>query len=137
MPHSFVEDLFGLTGQVAVVIGGTGVLGGALAEGIAQAGATTIVAGRGADRGQTRVEAIKKVGGKGAFLPVDVTKRESISELLSVVLKEFGRCDILVNCAGMNSASKYLEATDENWNNVLLTNLTSTHWGCQIFARTW
>jgi NAD(P)-dependent dehydrogenase (short-subunit alcohol dehydrogenase family) len=126
--------LFGLTGQVAVVIGGTGVLGGALAEGIAQAGATTVVAGRGADRGEQRVASIKKLGGQAAFLPVDVTQRKSIEELLAATLKQFGRVDILVNCAGVNSASSYADAKDEDWERVLLTNLTSTHWGCQIFG---
>jgi NAD(P)-dependent dehydrogenase (short-subunit alcohol dehydrogenase family) len=131
---SFVENMFGLSGKVAVVIGGTGVLGGALAEGIAQAGATTIVAGRGADRGEDRVAAIKKLGGQASFLPVDVTQRKSIEDLLAATIKQHGRVDILVNCAGVNSASPYLEAKDEDWERVLLTNLTSTHWGCQIFG---
>src|SRR5215218_10214746 len=107
MDNSFVENMFGLSGKVAVVIGGTGVLGGALAEGIAQAGATTIVAGRGADRGEERVASIKKLGGKAAFLPVDVTQRESIEELLAAALEQFKRVDFLVNCAGVNSASPY------------------------------
>jgi NAD(P)-dependent dehydrogenase (short-subunit alcohol dehydrogenase family) len=134
MANSYVEKLFGLSGQVAVVIGGTGVLGGALAEGIAQAGALTVVAGRGADRGEERVAAIKKLGGQAIFLPVDVTQRKSIEELLAAALKQCGRVDILVNCAGVNSASTYAEAKDEDWQRVLLTNLTSTHWGCQVFG---
>jgi NAD(P)-dependent dehydrogenase (short-subunit alcohol dehydrogenase family) len=134
MAQSFVENLFGLSGKVAVVIGGTGVLGGALAEGIAQAGATTIIAGRGADRGEERVAAIKKLGAQASFLPVDVTQRKSIEDLLAATVKRHGKVDILVNCAGVNSASPYLEAKDEDWERVLLTNLTSTHWGCQIFG---
>jgi NAD(P)-dependent dehydrogenase (short-subunit alcohol dehydrogenase family) len=134
MPNSFVENLFGLSGKVAVVIGGTGVLGGGLAEGIAQAGAMTVVAGRGAERGQQRVEAIKKLGGQACFLPVDVTTRESLEGLLAATLKQCGRVDMLVNCAGVNAASAYLEHKDEDWHRVLLTNLTSTHWSCQIFG---
>ena len=134
MSESFLEKLFSLTGQVAVVIGGTGVLGGALAEGIAQAGATTIIAGRGADRGRERVDSIQKVGGKAHYLPVDVTQRSSIDELLASTLKQFGRSDILVNCAGVNSATNYLDAQDDDWERVLRSNLTSTHWGCQIFG---
>src|SRR4029078_10706930 len=55
---SFLDNLFGLAARVAVVVGGRGVLGGELAEGIAQAGATTIVAGRGGERGEARVVAI-------------------------------------------------------------------------------
>jgi NAD(P)-dependent dehydrogenase (short-subunit alcohol dehydrogenase family) len=134
VPQNFLENMFSLSGQVAVVIGGTGVLGGALADGIAQAGATTVIAGRGADRGQHRVESIAKLGGKAHFLPVDVSQRKSIEELLAATLKQFGRVDMLVNCAGANSASPYLEASDDDWNRVLQSNLTSTHWGCQIFG---
>ncbi len=134
MAISFIENLFGLSGQVAVVIGGTGVLGGALAEGIAQAEAMTVVAGRGADRGEERVAAIKKLGGQASYLSVDVAQRKSIEDLLAATLKQCGRIDILVNCAGVNSASTYEDAKDEDWNRVLLTNLTSTHWGCQIFG---
>src|SRR5262245_898840 len=109
MSQSFVENLFGLSDKTAVVIGGTGVLGGALAEGIAQARAMTVVAGRGAERGQQCIDRIKALGGKACFLPVDVTKRESIQELLAATLKLCGRVDILVNCAGVNSATAYLD----------------------------
>jgi NAD(P)-dependent dehydrogenase (short-subunit alcohol dehydrogenase family) len=132
--QSFVENLFGLSGQVAVVIGSTGVLGGAIAEGIAQAGATTIVAGRGAERGQQRIASINKLGGKAHFLPVDITQRSSIEKLLAAVLQQCDRVDMLVNCAGVNSATDYLDATDDDWQRILQTNLTSTHWACQIFG---
>ncbi|HZZ29036.1 MAG TPA: SDR family oxidoreductase [Pirellulales bacterium] len=134
MTQSFVENLFSLSGQVCVVIGGTGVLGGALAEGIAQAGALTVVAGRGEERGQQRVASIAKLGGEAKFLPVDVTQRKSIEELLVATLQQCGRVDLLVNCAGVNSATAYSDATDDDWQRVLLTNLTSTHWACQIFG---
>jgi NAD(P)-dependent dehydrogenase (short-subunit alcohol dehydrogenase family) len=135
MSNSYLRELFGLDGQMAVVIGGTGVLGGALCDGLAQAGAHVVVAGRGAERGEARVAAIEKLGGEASYVPVDVTSRESIEALLAAVLKERGQVDILVNCAGVNSGSTYLEATDEDWDRVLATNLTSTHRACQIFAR--
>jgi NAD(P)-dependent dehydrogenase (short-subunit alcohol dehydrogenase family) len=134
MTNSYLDKLFSLSGQVAVIIGGTGVLGGALAEGIAQAGATTIVAGRGAERGQQRVASINKLGGKAHFLPVDITQRSSIEKLLAAVLQQCGRADMLVNCAGVNSATDYLDATDDDWQRILQANLTSTHWACQIFG---
>jgi len=101
---SFLDNLFGLSGRVAVVIGGTGVLGGALAEGIAQAGATTIVAGRGGERGEARVVAIKKLGGAAYFLPVDVTQRTSIEELLAATLKQFQRVDVSIFETSRNGA---------------------------------
>ncbi len=135
MPLKYLQQLFGLDGQEAVVIGGTGVLGGTLCDGLAQAGAHVVVAGRGAERGEARVQAIEKLGGEASFVPVDVTSRESIEALLAAVLKDRGRVDVLVNSAGVNAASAYLEATDEDWNRVIATNLTSTHQACQIFAR--
>lgn len=122
---------------MAVVIGGTGVLGGALCEGLAKAGMFVVVAGRSAERGQERVEAIQKMGAEAAFLPVDVTSRPSVEALLAAVLEQRGQVDVLVNCAGVNSATPYLEVTDEDWHRVIETNLTSTHLACQTFARHW
>ena len=134
MSKEFVNSLFGLDGQVAVVIGGTGVLGGALCEGLAQAGAFVVVAGRSQERGEARATAIQGQGGNAGFTAVDVTSRASIQGLLDGTLAERKRVDILVNCAGVNSATSYEEITDEDWGRVLETNLTATHWGCQIFA---
>ena len=134
MAHAFLEEMFGLAGRTAVVVGGTGVLGGALAEGLARAGAFVVVAGRGADRGAARVDAIKAAGGDGTFVSVDAVDRESVKALLEATLHATGRVDILVNCAGVNSSVPYLEIADDDFAKVLDTNLKSTHLGCQIFG---
>jgi NAD(P)-dependent dehydrogenase (short-subunit alcohol dehydrogenase family) len=134
MPSDFLENLFGLSGQVAVVVGGTGVLGGALCDGIAQAGAQVVVAGNSRARGKTRVEHIKRLGGHAIFTPADVSRRDSLESLLAATIVEFGRVDMLVNCAGVNSASAYLDVSDDDWQRVIDVNLRGTHWGCQIFA---
>ena len=134
MPKDYLHSLFSLKDQVAVVIGGTGVLGGALCEGLAQAGAHVVVAGRSEERGQTRARAIEALGGKAGFLGVDVTSRESIQQLHDTTIDGHGQVDILVNCAGVNSATPYEDITDDDWRRVLETNLTATHWGCQIFG---
>ncbi len=135
MSQAYLEHLFGLADQVAVVIGGTGVLGGALAEGLAQAGAKIVVAGRSHDKGMERVRAIENLNGWAEYREVDVAKRESIEALLSAVLERHGRVDMLINGAGVNSASPYLDVKDDDWDWVLASNLTSVHWGCQIFGR--
>jgi NAD(P)-dependent dehydrogenase (short-subunit alcohol dehydrogenase family) len=129
-----LERLFGLSGRTAVVVGGTGVLGGALAEGLASAGAFVVVAGRGADRGATRVDAIRAAGGQATFVAVEATERGSVEALLAATLAETGRADILVNCAGVNSAIPYFEIPDDDYDRVLDTNLKSTHLGCQVFG---
>jgi NAD(P)-dependent dehydrogenase (short-subunit alcohol dehydrogenase family) len=131
---SYLESLFGLTGQVAVVIGGTGVLGGALAEGLLQAGAAVMIAGREPDRGVRRAEEMRALGDVD-FQLIDVTSRESIEELLMTTLARFGRVDMLINGAGVNAASTYFEATDDDWQRVLETNLMAVHYGCQIFGK--
>ena len=130
----YLQRLFGLDGQVAVVIGGTGVLGGALAEGIAQAGAKIVVAGRSQERGQERVKNIESRGGAAIFQPVEADQRQSVQALLDATLQQFGQVDLLVNCAGTNSAVPYAQITDEDWHKVIDSQLTATHLGCQVFA---
>ena len=130
----YLHSLFGFDGQVAVVIGGTGVLGGAICDGLAQAGAHVVVAGRSEERGQDRVSVIEKLGGKASFQEVDVTSRESIAALLDATLNAHSRVDVLVNCAGVNDATPYEEIPDDKWDRVIDTNLKATHLGCQLFA---
>ena len=134
MAADFLHDLFGFDGRVVVVIGGTGVLCGAMATGLARAGAAVVVAGRDAGKGAERVGVIEGAGGRAAFLPVDVMDRSSIEHLLAATLARFGRVDGLVNGAGVNSASPYFEARDDDWDRVIASNLKAVHWGCQIFG---
>jgi NAD(P)-dependent dehydrogenase (short-subunit alcohol dehydrogenase family) len=134
MADNYVTKLFGLDGQTAVVIGGTGVLGGALCDGLAAAGAHVIVAGRSAERGAARVAAIEQAGGQATFIATDATSRESLKQLCDQVIKSRKQIDILVNCAGVNSAVPYEEIADEDWSRVIDGNLTSTHLASQIFA---
>ena len=135
MSDSYLGQLFGLSGQVAVVIGGTGVLGGALAKGLAQAGATVIVSGRDAEKGKARVREIAAVGGHSVFVSIDVTHRESFDELLRQVIVSHGRVDMLINGAGVNNATAYFDLKDEDWDRVIDSNLKAVHWGCQIFGK--
>ena len=134
MPSDYLHSLFGLDGQVAVVIGGTGVLGGALCDGLGQAGAHVVVSGRSQERGEARAKAIADLGGSAEFVAVDVTSRDSIGALKDAVVAKHGKVDILVNCAGVNSATPYEEISDEDWDRVIDSNLKAVHWGCQIFA---
>lgn len=94
--------LFDLKGDIAVVIGATGVLGGALAEGLAEAGAKIAVLGRNTDRGESRVKRIKGLGGTGAFFSADAQSRESLRAAHEQITKSLGAPTILVNAAGGN-----------------------------------
>jgi len=95
-------DLFDLRNEVAVVIGGTGVLGGALAEGLAQAGARVAVVGRNPERGVARVERIRAAGGQAQFVPADALEREGLQRAHRNIEQSLGSPTILVNAAGGN-----------------------------------
>jgi NAD(P)-dependent dehydrogenase (short-subunit alcohol dehydrogenase family) len=135
MASSYLEEMFGLGGQTAVVIGGAGVLGGGLCAGLAQAGAHVVVADLTEEGCQARVQNLQSLGGKASFVTVNVTKRESIENLLAETLKQTGRADILVNSAGVNAGTSFLDATDADWDRVLTINLRAVFQACQVFAR--
>jgi NAD(P)-dependent dehydrogenase (short-subunit alcohol dehydrogenase family) len=95
---------FNLEGQVAVVIGATGVLGGALAEGLAEAGAKVAVAGRNRERGEARVQAIRRRGWVAEFFAVDALQAGSLRSARQAMETQWGPVGILVNAAGGNDA---------------------------------
>ena len=94
--------MFDLSGQVAVVIGGTGVLGGALAEGLAQAGAAVAVLGRNAARGNLRVEAIRERGGRADFFSCDAMRKDALRAAHQAIDSSLGAPTVLLNAAGGN-----------------------------------
>ncbi len=97
-----MSNLFDLSGETAVVIGGTGVLGGALASGLAEAGAQVAVLGRSAERGEARVQLIAATNGIAAFFSADANDRASLAAARAAVEAKFGPISILVNGAGGN-----------------------------------
>ena len=135
MVSDFLKDLFGLEGQTAVVIGAAGELGGAMARGLARAGAHVIVADLAEEPCRNRAVEFGAAGLRAGFAAVDVTRRESIEALLAEVLRQTGRADILVNSAGVNAASSFLDAGDADWDRVLSVNLRGVFQACQVFGR--
>lgn len=135
MSADYLNNLFGLEGQTAVVIGGAGVLGGSLCRGLTQAGAKIVVADLTEDGCKTRVEELRQLGGEASSCTVNVTSRESIENLLATSIEQAGRIDILVNCAGVNAGTDFLDATDEDWDRILTINLKAVFQACQIFGR--
>jgi NAD(P)-dependent dehydrogenase (short-subunit alcohol dehydrogenase family) len=95
-------NLFDLSDEVAVVVGGTGVLGGAMAEALAGAGARVAVAGRNQDRGTDCVKRIEAAGGRAWYVPVDAMSLESLVRCRNAVRKAWGEVTVLVNGAGGN-----------------------------------
>lgn len=96
-------ELFDLMGEVAVVIGGTGVLGGAMAEGLARAGARVAIVGRNAERGEARAQKIRSAGGQARFFPADALRKDDLRAAHQAVERAFGSPTILLNAAGGNN----------------------------------
>jgi NAD(P)-dependent dehydrogenase (short-subunit alcohol dehydrogenase family) len=97
-----MQELFDLKGEVGVVVGGTGVLGGAMAEALAGAGARVAVVGRSAERGQERVRRIEVAGGRALFQCADALSRDSLAAARDAIVRQWGGVSVLINAAGGN-----------------------------------
>jgi len=131
----YLNQLFNLTGKVAVVIGGTGELCGAMAEGLAGAGAEVVVVGRNADKAQARLAKIAATGGKAWFHSAEATSKTEVEGLLAAVLQRSGRVDVVVNGAGINSATPFFDITEEEFDRILCVNVKGVFLGCQVFGK--
>ncbi|ACZ42359.1 short-chain dehydrogenase/reductase SDR [Thermobaculum terrenum ATCC BAA-798] len=98
----YLYELFNLEGKVALVTGSTGVLGGAMAHGLARAGARVGIIGRREAKAKEVADSIQAEGGTSMALPADVLRQDQLIEIRNRVLQEWGRIDILVNAAGGN-----------------------------------
>ena len=115
--------LFDLSGKVALISGGNGGIGLAIAEAFAEAGAQVVIGAR--DRAKSRA-AVARVGKGCIDVPLDVTDQASVTGAAEAVRARFGRCDVLVASAGMNIRKPPADITLEDWDQVLRTNLTGT-----------
>ncbi|MFN8519115.1 MAG: SDR family oxidoreductase [Chloroflexota bacterium] len=127
--------MFDLRGRVAVVIGGTGVLGGALSHGLGAAGAAVAVLGRSAERAEARVAALEAEGVRATGVVMDAIDPASVDDACQAVERALGPVDILVNAPGVNSATPFFDITLEEWHRLLDANLTSVFLACQRFGR--
>jgi NAD(P)-dependent dehydrogenase (short-subunit alcohol dehydrogenase family) len=128
-------ELFSLRGKVAVVIGGTGELCGAMAEGMAAAGATVAIVGRDAAKAKTRLDNIAKDGGKAAFFACDTTSKSGLQTLLAEIISKLGNVDILVNGAGVNSPTPFFDIPEDEFDRIISVNLKGVVLACQIFGK--
>jgi NAD(P)-dependent dehydrogenase (short-subunit alcohol dehydrogenase family) len=131
---TYLNNLFGLTGKSAVVIGGTGTLCGVMAQGLAEAGADVIIVGRSEEKAKERLDLIAAAGAKGAFVAADVADRASLQALCDHVVATHGKVDILINGAGVNSPTPFLEITDEEFLRIVDINTAAVFRSCQIFG---
>ena len=120
-----MSKAFDLSGRVAIVTGGNGGIGLGMAEGLARAGATLMIAGRNAGKNAAAVKTLQALGATAAAVEVDVTQQPACQAMVATTLAQFGRVDILVNNAGINIRKQPQDYTLEEWKSVLDTNLSS------------
>lgn len=137
----YLHSLYSLEGQVAVVTGGTGVLGRAMAMALAMAGARVGILGRRAAAAEEVASAIEAQGGEALAIPADVLDRDSLSIALDKLLKRWGAAHTLVNAAGGNLPAAIVPddadvfaMSDSAFQEVLGLNLTGTLLPCLVFG---
>ena len=124
-------NLFDLKGRVAIVTGGNGGIGLGMAQGMADAGASIVVAGRNAEKAADAVDQLLQSGVEATFIAVDVSDDQSCADLITSSVAHFGRLDILINNAGMNNRKQPDEYNMAEWREVLDINLNSAFACCQ------
>ena len=131
MPYSLLE----LSGKVAVVIGGTSGIGRAIAHGLAEAGADVVPTSRRTEQVEAAAAEIEERGRRTLRLVSDVSDRASLQNVLEATVRAFGKVDILVNSAGRTKRAPTIDFAEEDWNDIMETNLTGTLRACQVFGR--
>jgi len=131
---SYLDELFGLDGQTAVVTGGSSGLGAASAAALGRAGAEVIVGGRDRERAERVVGEIRAHGGAAEAELADLADPDAAVSFADRVLAGHPRVDILVNAAGVFTRADAVDLTLEQWDSVMRTNVTSTMLLCQRFG---
>ena len=128
-------NIFNLEGKIAVVIGGTTGIGRKLSLGLADAGADVIASARRQEQVDETAAEIEQRGRQTLRLCSDVRNRASLEELLAASVQRFDKVDILINCAGKTKRAPTLTVPEEEWADILDTNLNGTLRACQIFGK--
>jgi len=129
------EGIFRLDGKVAVLPGGAGGIGQALARGLAEFGANVVIAGRSLERSQLVADTLRSTGRETLAVEVDVTQQDSVNNLVERVMDRFGRIDVLVNLAGGNREAPAQDFPLDQWKFVMELNVTGTFLTCQAVGR--
>jgi NAD(P)-dependent dehydrogenase (short-subunit alcohol dehydrogenase family) len=130
-----MANILSLEGKTAAVIGGTSGIGRTLSLGLADAGADVVASARRREQVDETAAEIERRGRQTLRLCADVCNRSSLEELLAASLRCFGKVDILINCAGKIKRMPTVTMPEEDWDDVMDTNLTGTLRACQVFGR--
>ena len=135
VPVGFVDRLFRLDGQVALVTGGASGLGAAIAAGLGQAGARVVIADLDLDGARAYAALLTDLPEPPLALPVDVTRRDSVEALAASVVERLGRIDVLVQSAGTAARYPAESFPEEVWDRILAVNLKGSFLVAQAVGR--
>jgi len=132
---SYIANLFNLEGKVVAITGAGGHLCSEMARGYAKAGCSLAILDLRLEKALA-VEAELREGGFQNIMPlaIDVAVKQQHVDALNFIVSRFGKVDVLVNGAGINSPTPFFEISMQEWQNVLDSQLTGTFLGCQVFG---
>jgi NAD(P)-dependent dehydrogenase (short-subunit alcohol dehydrogenase family) len=130
----YLSSLFNLTGKVALLTGAGGHLVGEFSRALGKADVRIAACDAKLDHAQRTAEEITSAGGQAIAIGLDVRQREQHERALAETLKVFGRLDFVLNGAGTNAPTPFLEIPLEEWNDILAVQLTGTMLGCQVYG---
>ena len=130
-----MQDLFNLSGKVAIVTGTSRGLGQYFARALAKAGADLVITSRELSRLTEFKQEIESLGRKALTVQLDVLSQSDIDNMVQATMEEYGKIDILVNNAGLNIRSPSIEFSQEDWDTVLDTNLKGSFFCAQAVAK--
>ncbi|MFK9095115.1 SDR family NAD(P)-dependent oxidoreductase, partial [Bacillus salipaludis] len=118
-----MANLFDLTGKTAVAIGGNGVLGSAMAKGLAEHGAKVAIVGRNLEKAEEVVKEIVNNGGEAKAFSADVSSKDSLVQVANEIEQWSGGWDILLNAPGTNSATPFFDLDMDEYDKIMDINL--------------
>ena len=131
---SFIEKMFSLKGQVAAVVGGGGVLAGAMATGLAQAGADIAILDLNIENAQKISDSLKAFGVKSIAIKMNATNKTDIAGAALEITEKLGPASILINAPGINSSTPFFEISEDEYDKIMAVNLKSMVLACQVFG---
>ena len=133
--NKFLKKLFNIEGKVAAITGGGGYICGEMARGLAKCGCKVAVMDIREEKSLTVVDQIRnKIGGEAESVKLDATDKNSFFAALEKTLSVFGKVDVLINGAGINSPTPFFDIEIEEFHSIINSQLTSTFFGCQVFG---
>jgi NAD(P)-dependent dehydrogenase (short-subunit alcohol dehydrogenase family) len=130
-----MNNLFDLTGKTAVAVGGNGVLGSAMAKGLADHGAKVAIVGRNLETAEAVVKEIIENGGEAKAFQADVSSKDSLVKVANEIEQWSGGWDILLNAPGTNSPTPFFDLDMDEYDKIMDINLKGIVMTCQIFAK--